>query len=149
MVAWSNLSPQGASINMTNVNDFLIYVHGLVRWFILSLAVVGAARSFVSMLTVSARFTRLDIGLSNAYRGILDLQGLLGILMVVSAFVNHSDVRWLHPLIMIPAIIVGHLNRRFRTRPDRTRHQYQAAIYAGSLVLVAMGLAVIQQLYLP
>ncbi len=149
MVAWSNLSSQGASDNMANVTDFLVYLHGLVRWFILSLAVVGAARSFVSMLTVSARFTRLDIGLSNAYSGILDLQGLLGILMVISAFVTHSDVRWLHPLIMIPAIIVGHSNRRFRARPNRIRHQYQAAIYAGSLVLVAIGLAVINQLYLP
>jgi hypothetical protein len=134
---------------MTNVNDFLVDVHGLVRWFILSLAVVGAARSLVSMLTVSAKFTRLDIGLSNAYSGILDLQGLIGILMMAAALVTHSAVRWLHPIIMILAIMVGHLNRRFRARPDRTRHQYQAAIYAGSLVLVAIGLALINQLYLP
>jgi hypothetical protein len=134
---------------MTNVNDFLVDVHGLVRWFILSLAVVGAARSLVSMLTVSAKFTRLDVGLSNAYSGILDLQGLIGILMMAAALVTHSAVRWLHPIIMILAIMVGHLNRRFRARPDRTRHQYQAAIYAGSLVLVAIGLALINQLYLP
>jgi hypothetical protein len=134
---------------MTNVIDFLVDVHGLVRWFILSLAVVGAARSLVSMLTVSAKFTRLDVGLSNAYSGILDLQGLIGILMMAAALVTHSAVRWLHPIIMILAIMVGHLNRRFRARPDRTRHQYQAAIYAGSLVLVAIGLALINQLYLP
>ncbi len=41
----------------------------MLRWLILSLAVFGTARSFVSMLSVSARFTRLDLGVSRAYAG--------------------------------------------------------------------------------
>jgi hypothetical protein len=134
---------------MANITDFLVYLHGLVRWLILSLAVVGTARSFVSMLTVSAKFARLDIGLSNAYSGLLDLQGFIGLLLVATAFAIKAEVPWIHPLIMIPAIVIGHLNRRFAAKPDRARHQFQLGIYAGSLALVAIGLAVINQLYLP
>ncbi len=134
---------------MDSVHDFLLSLHGLFRWFVLSLAIVGAARSFVSMLTVSARFARLDVGLSNAYRGVLDLQGLIGMLIVIAALLTRAPVNWLHPIIMIPAIVVGHLNRRFRSKPDRTRHRFQLGVYIGSVALVAIGLAVINQLYLP
>ncbi|HZY42550.1 MAG TPA: hypothetical protein VFF59_11195 [Anaerolineae bacterium] len=134
---------------MLDVQAFLQYVHSLVRWFILSLAVVGAARAFVSMLSVSGKFTRLDQGLSNAYSGLLDLQGLLGILLVIAALSLQLPVPWIHPIVMLPAIVVGHLNRRFRARPDRTRQQIQLGIYLGSLALVAIGLAVINQLHLP
>lgn len=134
---------------MTEIQASLADVHGLIRWFILSLAVVGAARSFVSMLSVSGRYTRLDVGLGNAYSGLLDLQGLLGILLVIAALTTQQPVPWLHPIIMLPAMFVGHLNRRFRQQPDRKRQQIQFGIYLGSLVLIAIGLAVINQLYLP
>ena len=41
---------------MAQVQETLIYIHSVVRWLILSLAVFGTARSFVSMLSVSASF---------------------------------------------------------------------------------------------
>jgi uncharacterized membrane protein YphA (DoxX/SURF4 family) len=127
----------------------LLTIHSFVRWLILSLTLFGAARSFVSMLSVSARFTRLDVGVSRAYAGLLDLQLLLGILLVLGALTLQETVPWIHPIVMIPAIIVAHLSRRFATQPDRQRHQRQLAIYLGSLALIAIGLAVIGQLYLP
>jgi NADH:ubiquinone oxidoreductase subunit 6 (subunit J) len=134
---------------MIDIQASLADVHGLIRWFILSLAVVGAARSFVSMLSVSGRYARLDVGLSNAYSLLLDVQGLLGVLLVIAALLIQRPVPWLHAIIMLPAIIVGHLNRRFRHQPDRTRQQIQFGIFLGTLALIALGLAVINQLYLP
>jgi hypothetical protein len=134
---------------MIQIQDTLIYIHSVVRWLILSLAVFGAARSFVSMLSGSARFTRLDVGVSRAYAVLLDLQLLIGVLLVLAALTLQQAVPWLHPIIMIPAVVVAHLSRRFAAQPDRKRHQAQLAIYLGSLALVAMGLAVIGQLGLP
>ena len=124
-------------------------IHSMLRWLILSLAVFGAARSFVSMLSVSARFTRLDLGVSRAYAVLLDIQLLVGILLVLAALTVQQPVPWIHPIIMIPAVVVVHLSRRFAAQPDRQRHQAQLAIYLGSLALVAIGLAVIGQLLLP
>jgi hypothetical protein len=134
---------------MLDVQSTLQYMHGLVRWFILSLGLVGSARAFVSMLSVSGKFTRLDVGLSNAYSGLLDLQGLLGLLLIAAALTLQTSVPWVHLIVMLPAIGVSHLTRRFRARPDRTRQQYQLGIYLGSLALIAIGLAVINQLVLP
>ena len=134
---------------MAAIQDTLIYVHSVVRWLILSLAVFGEARSFVSAISVSARFSRLDVGVSRAYAVLLDLQFLVGVLLVLAALTLQQPVSWIHPIIMIPAIVIAHLGRRFAARPDRKRHQAQLAIYLGSLALVAIGLAVIGQLYLP
>ncbi len=134
---------------MTQIQATLIYIHGVVRWLILSLAVFGAARSFVSMLSVSARFTRLDLGVSRVYTVLLDLQLLVGGLLVLAALNLQQAIPWIHPIIMIPAVVIAHLGRRFAAQPDRKRHQVQLAIYLSSLALIVIGLAVIGQLSLP
>ena len=134
---------------MILIQDTLIAIHSMLRWLILSLAVFGAARSFVSMLSVSARFTRLDLGVSRAYPVLLDVQLLVGILLVLAALTLQAAVPWIHPIVMVPAVVIAHLSRRFAARPDRKRHQAQLAIYLSSLALVAAGLAVIGQLALP
>jgi len=134
---------------MAQIQDTLIYIHSAVRWLILSLAVFGVARSFVSMLSVSARFSRLDVGVSRAYAVLLDLQMLVGLLLVLGALTLQQSIPWIHPIIMIPAVVIAHLSRRFAAQPDRKRHQAQLAIYLGSLALVVIGLAVIGQLSLP
>jgi hypothetical protein len=134
---------------MAQIQATLLAIHSMLRWLILSLALFGTARSFVSMLSVSARFTRLDLGVSRAYAVLLDLQLLVGILLVLAALTVQQPVPWIHPIIMIPAVVVAHLSRRFAAQPDRKRHQAQLGIYLGSLALVVVGLAVINQLYLP
>ncbi len=134
---------------MIQIQDTLIYIHSVLRWLILSLAVFGIARSFVSMLSVSARFSRLDLGVGRAYPLLLDLQLLVGILLVLAALTLQQPVPWIHPIIMVPAIAIAHLSRRFAARPDRKRHQAQLVIYLSSLALVVLGLAVIGQLALP
>ena len=134
---------------MANALVSLILIHGYLRWFILSLALVGAARSFVSLLTRDAKFARLDAGLSIVYSGLLDAQGLIGLLLLLNTLGVNASPRWEHVLIMLPAIFVGHLNRRFRERSDRVRHQAQLGIYIGSLILVVIGLLVFNKLSLP
>jgi hypothetical protein len=134
---------------MAQIQETLLAIHSMLRWLILSLAVFGAARSFVSMLSVSARFTRLDLGVSRAYPVLLDIQLLVGILLVLVALTAQLPVPWIHPIIMLPAIIVAHLSRRFADQPDRKRHQAQLGLYLGSLALIVIGLLVIGQSILP
>ncbi len=89
------------------------------------------------------------------YAGLLDFQLLLGILLVLGAATLQDTITWadsatwVHPIIMILAVVVAHLSRRFAAQPDRKRHQRQLAIYLGSLALIAGGLIVINQLSLP
>jgi hypothetical protein len=134
---------------MAQIQTTLIQIHSMLRWLILSLALFGAARSFVSMLSVSARYTRLDVGVSRAYPVLLDIQLLVGIFLVLAALTMQQPVPWIHPIIMVPAVIVAHLSRRFAAQPDRTRHQAQLGIYLGSLALLVIGLLVIGQALWP
>lgn len=134
---------------MEAIQKSLLEMHSAVRWLILSLALFGAARSFVSMLSVSARFARLDVGLSRAYAILLDLQLLIGVFLVLAANTLQQPVQWIHPIITIPAVIVANLSFWLGKQPDRKRHQAQLTIYLGSLALAVIGLAVINQLYLP
>ncbi len=134
---------------MAQIQATLLDIHSMLRWLILSLALFGAARSFVSMLSVSARFTRLDLGVGRAYAVLLDVQLLVGVLLVLAALTVQQPVPWIHPIVMLPAVIVAHLSRRFAAQPDRQRHQAQLGIYLGSLALVVIGLIVIGQAVLP
>ena len=134
---------------MEQIQTTLLDIHSMLRWLILSLAIFGVARSFVSMLSVSARFSRLDLGVSRAYPILLDLQVLAGVLLVLAALTLQQPVPWIHPIVMIPAIVIAHLSRRFAAQPDRKRHQAQLALYLGSLALVVIGLVVIGQFALP
>ena len=127
----------------------LTEIHSALRWLILSLAVFGAARSFVSVLSVSARFSRLDVGVSRAYAVLLDVQLAVGALLALALGTMQWPIHWIHPLIMLAPTVAANLTFRFATRPDRKRHQAQLAIYLGSLVLVVIGLAIIGQLSLP
>jgi len=68
---------------------------------------------------------------------------------VLGAMTLQATMPWIHPIVMIPAIVVAHLSRRFAALPDRQRHQRQLAIYLGSLALIVIGLAVIGQFALP
>ncbi|HZY44817.1 MAG TPA: hypothetical protein VFF70_08720, partial [Anaerolineae bacterium] len=72
-----------------------------------------------------------------------------GVLLVLAALLLQQAVPWLHVIVMLPALVVGHLNRRVRDRPDRVRHQVQLGVYIGTLALSVIGLAIINQLALP
>ena len=87
-----------------------------------------------------------------AYAGLLDLQGLFGVLLIVASLVAAIPMnlsQWLHPVIMLPAIALGHFNRRVRAKPDRERHRVQLGIFLGTLAFISLGLLVIGQLVVP
>lgn len=130
--------------------DFVLTAHRYLRFVILALGLLGLLRSLVSLGTREARFMRIDEAFSRGYTGALDLQVLAGAVLIILLLSQAEavPVAWLHPIIMLPAVVVSHLGRRFRDRPDRDRHKAQLAIYAGSLALIAAGLAVIGELRL-
>ena len=128
--------------------EFVLVVHQYLRFVILALGILGALRSWVSLGTREARFMRLDEMFSRVYSGALDLQVLAGAALLIFLLSQSAEVVWIHPIIMLPAVVVSHLSRRFRDRPDRDRHTAQLSIYVGSLALIAVGLAVIGELRL-
>lgn len=130
------------------MEDFLLVAHRYLRFIILAIGILAALRSLVSLGTREAKFMRLDEALGRVYTGALDLQALAGVALIIFLLSASLPVPWVHPVIMLPAIYIGHLGRRFRDRPDRDRHKAQLGVYAGSLALIAVGLLVIGELRL-
>ena len=128
--------------------EFFLVAHRYLRFVILVIGILAALRCLVSLGTRESMFMRLDQALSRVFSGALDLQLLAGAALVVTALSEARTVPWFHPIIMLPAVVVSHMSRRFRTRPDRERHRAQLGIYAGCLALIALGLLTIGQLKL-
>lgn len=128
--------------------EFFQTAHAYLRFVILALGIIGVLRALVSLGTREARFMRVDELLGRGYSGALDLQALVGVVLVLLLMGQSASVPWIHPILMLPAVVVSHFSRRFRDRPDRDRHKAQLGIYAGSLMLIAAGLAVIGELRL-
>ncbi|HLF29260.1 MAG TPA: hypothetical protein VJG32_23295 [Anaerolineae bacterium] len=134
--------------------DFFVTMHAYLRFVILALGILGVLRSLVSLGTRAARFMRVDEVLSRGYSGALDLQVLVGVVLVLGLLGLFGQPRvvpsstWIHPLVMLPAVVIAHLGRRFRDRPDHDRHRAQLGLYLISLLFIAAGLAVIGQLRL-
>jgi hypothetical protein len=128
--------------------DILLVAHRYLRFVILALGILGVLRALVSLGTREARFMRVDVLLGRGYSGALDLQTLVGIALALLLIGQSASVPWIHPISMLPAVVISHFSRRYRDRPDRDRHKAQLGIYLGSLILIAAGLAVIGQLRL-
>jgi hypothetical protein len=128
--------------------DVFLTVHRYLRFVILAAGILGVLRSLVSLGSREALFMRVDNVLMRLYTGALDLQLLAGVVLAALLLSESEPVRWIHPLIMVPALWVAHLSRRYRAWPGRDRHGAHLRIYLISLVLIAMGLLVIGELRL-
>ena len=128
--------------------DFFLTVHQYLRFVILAVGLLGVLRTLVSLGTREATFMRVDHLLLRLYTGALDLQFVVGVVLVFLLLSAAQTVPWIHLVIMLPAIFVVHLSRRYREWPNRERLGVHLRIYLGSLVLIGIGLLVIGQLRL-
>jgi len=62
--------------------EFLGGIHGLVRWLAVIVAVVAVVR-FALVMAGKAQPSGMDRGLSSGYTGLLDLNVLLGVIIII------------------------------------------------------------------
>jgi hypothetical protein len=126
--------------------DVLLGIHAFVRWLILLAAVAALAKLAYGWLRAGS-FDQWDRRLIMGYSGLLDLQALLGLaLLFGNAFLLGEGFpmpRILHGIVMILAVVTGHLAGRGQGDPARARYRRALAAIAGSLMLVVVGIIVI------
>jgi len=126
--------------------DIVLGVHSLVRWIILLAAVAAIIKLGLGWLRAGS-YDNLDRRLVMGYSGLLDLQALLGLvllfgngLLLGEGFPMRSI---LHAIVMILAVVTGHLAGRGRSDPARARYRRALAAIAASLVLILIGVILI------
>ncbi len=118
----------------------LLPVHSIFRWLIVIVAAVAVVKFAIGWLRGGA-FTGMDHGLASAFSGLMDLQALLGIIMLIGFSINEGlpMVRIEHTGTMLIALILGHLPARWKKAADNVRFRNTLFCIVGAVLFVYVG----------
>jgi hypothetical protein len=125
--------------------SILLMIHSVVRWLIVIVAVVAAVKFTLGWLRGGA-FKGMDRGLAAGFSGLMDLQATLGIIFLIWDGIVNSGFpmfRIEHAVMMILAVVVGHLPARWKNAADKIRFRNTLFCILGALVLVYVGVALL------
>jgi hypothetical protein len=122
--------------------DFILTLHSLNRWLIVIVAVIAAIKFFAGWLRKSD-YEPLDQRLMMLYTILLDIQLLMGIILLLSGELVRYRIE--HAITMVIAIVLAHLSRLWRDKdgPVVFRNNF-LAIVVGLLLIIA-GVMVLPQ----
>ncbi len=123
-----------------NIITILLYAHSGIRWAIVVAAVAALILFGYSWLGKKS-FPKPARILTVAYSGLLDMQVLLGIILLIMA--GSSRERFEHMTMMILAAVLAHLPSRWRKaeKDNLDRNIFLAIL--GTLILIYLGVAVL------
>ncbi len=116
----------------------LMTIHGEVRWLVAILAIVVIIKFAIGWLGRRS-YTSLDRSLLSAYTILLDINVLLGLILL---FFNggFNGPRLEHATTMLLAVIAGHMTAMWRKSTDSaTKYRNQLLLGVLSLLLVFFG----------
>jgi len=87
--------------------EFLVGVHGLVRWLVVIVAVVAVVR-YALVMAGKAQSSGMDRGLMSGYTGLLDLSVLLGVIIIIGLG-EWEMVQIEHAVTNIIAVVIAHI----------------------------------------
>ena len=116
---------------------FLLKLHGGVRWLVVLIAVVAIVKFGLGWIRKS-EFKGMDRGLMAAFTGLLDLNLLLGLVLLFGMGAT-VPYRMEHAFTMILALVAAHLSAIWRRSDDSTRkfRNNLIVIAAASLLIVS------------
>lgn len=122
---------------------FLVTLHSIIRWFILAVGVLAILRAIWGYLA-HLPSGGMDNALGGAFTGLLDLNVLIGIVLLIIVWNQPSRPTLLHPTLMILAAGVAHGARRAAARrPDQSRHLFQGGAFLLSFVLILLAIQLV------
>ncbi len=125
--------------------NILFMAHSGLRWLVLFVAVIAIIKYLIGWLQ-GGQYKGMDRGLMAAFSGLMDLQSLLGVILLVWSGltgVGFPFFRIAHGLIMVAAAVVAHLSRRWKNADDATRFRNDLFLIVGSLILVLIGISIL------
>jgi hypothetical protein len=118
----------------------LLPLHSYLRWLIVIVAVTAIVKFAIGWLRGGA-FKGMDRGLASGFAGLMDLQVLLGLIILIGlgGGEGYPMVRIEHGVTMILAAVVGHLPARWKNATDDIRFRNTLFCILGALLLVFVG----------
>ena len=122
--------------------DIVLWLHSLVRYLVLLGAIIGLLKAlFASPSQIASDSS--DRIVMVVFLGLLDLQALLGVLVILLGGLRGP----LHPLLMVMALVLAHwLGTLVRRAPQTNGRALRLALYGAPLAIILFGLAILGQL---
>ena len=127
--------------------DIIVGLHSLVRWLVVIVAVIAVARNALVM-SGRVQSSGMDRGLTSGYTGLLDLNVLLGLILIVGLSINAGQVlpAWLeHALTNIVGVVVAHVfaQQAKKQLDDKTAARQRLIGVVASALIIAVGVALV------
>jgi len=121
--------------------NILLTIHSIVRWAITLVAIALIVRLVLGLVQKRA-FDKSARVLLASFNGLMDVQLLLGILLLVVGYSTLGLPRYRleHAGMMLLAVIVSHIPAAWKKLPDqiRTRNTLIAVIVALLIIFIAI-----------
>jgi uncharacterized membrane protein YphA (DoxX/SURF4 family) len=113
----------------------LIGIHGMIRWVVALVAIVAILKFAISWLR-QMPYTGMDRGLMSGFVGLLDLNFLLGLIILIFGG-GFNGPRIEHAVTMLIAIAIAHSSAAWRQSDDEQKK------FRNNLIVVMVSLAFI------
>ncbi|MCC7162315.1 MAG: hypothetical protein IT331_07465 [Anaerolineae bacterium] len=122
--------------------EFVLMLHSLWRWVVVVVALVALVKFGWGWLRKKSPDT-LDGRLRLGFVSVLDVQALLGVVLLVLYAINNVPLRVAleHAVIMVVAVVLAHLTSRWGKRDDNTALRNNSLIVLAVIVLIVVGVA--------
>ena len=117
---------------------FVLEIHGLVRWLVALLAIVAIIKFTLGWLR-NLPCTSADRGIMSAYTGLMDLNLLLGLILLFGLGGGFPMHRIEHATTMIIAVVVAHLSAIWKKSDDVSKKfRNYLIVVVVSIILIVM-----------
>jgi uncharacterized membrane protein YqjE len=115
--------------------DIVRTIHGEVRWLVAIVAIVVSVKFAIGLIQKS-EYARVDRILMSSLVGLIDLNFLLGLILLISLGFD-SRTRLEHAGTMFIAVLLAHSNAAWRKSEDSTK------LFRNNLILVIVVLVLV------
>ena len=118
------------------MDSIILTIHSLNRWLIVIVGVLAAGKFLIGWLGYRG-YPAVERALMSGYTGLLDLQLLLGIILLITRGVVRYQIE--HAITMVIAVVLAHLARLWRDKEDKTKFRNNFIVITVGLILIAVG----------
>jgi len=123
--------------------EFLVGIHGLVRWLVVIVAVVAVVR-YALVMAGKAQPSGMDRGLISGYTGLLDLNVLLGVIIIIG--LGEWEMAQIeHMTTNIIGVVVAHVfaQRAKKIEDPKIKARTNLLGVVISLAIIVVGVALV------
>lgn len=121
--------------------NIVLTLHSLVRWLILVIALIALVKFAMGWLQ-KQEFKLMDRRLMSSFTGLIDLQLLLGFILLFGLGGGVPRQRLEHAFTMIIVMIIAHLPARWRkSADDNLKFRNNLAVIVVTLLLIVVAIS--------